>query len=53
MRVALARAIADPALARVREALFLSDIAVFPENAYLAIDRMEEDAIARGYPELA
>jgi ABC-type phosphate/phosphonate transport system substrate-binding protein len=53
MRAALARTIADPALARVREALFLSDIVVLPANAYLAIDRMEEDAIARGYPQLA
>ncbi|MEX2200031.1 MAG: PhnD/SsuA/transferrin family substrate-binding protein [Dongiaceae bacterium] len=53
MRVALARAIADPALARVREALFLSDIVVLPESAYLAIDRMEEDATALGYPQLA
>jgi ABC-type phosphate/phosphonate transport system substrate-binding protein len=53
MRAALARAIADPALARVREALFLSDIVALPENAYLAIDRMEEGAVALGYPQLA
>jgi len=26
---------------------------VLPDDAYLAIDRMEEDAIAAGYPQLA
>jgi ABC-type phosphate/phosphonate transport system substrate-binding protein len=53
LRAGLARAFADPALAGAREALFLEDVVVLPDDAYLAIDRMEQDAIDRGYPVLA
>jgi ABC-type phosphate/phosphonate transport system substrate-binding protein len=52
LRNGLRRAIADPDLAGARAALFLADIVVLPDDAYLAIDRMEQDAIARGYPAL-
>lgn len=53
LRAGLARAFADPALADARDALFLEEVVVLPDDAYLAIDRMEEDAIAAGYPQLA
>ncbi len=53
LRAGLARAMSDPALATARERLFLKDVVVLPDDAYLAIDRMEQDAIARGYPSLA
>jgi ABC-type phosphate/phosphonate transport system substrate-binding protein len=53
LRAGLARTVADPALAAARSVLFLDDVVVLPDDAYLAIDRMEQDAIARGYPELA
>lgn len=53
MRAGLRRAVADPDLSGARAALFLSDIVVLPEDAYGAIDRMEQDAIALGYPALA
>ena len=53
LRAGLARAFADPDLAEAREALFLEEIVVLPDDAYIAIDRMEADAIAAGYPQLA
>jgi hypothetical protein len=53
LRNGLRRAIADPDLADARAALFLADIVVLPDDAYLAIDRMEQAAAARGYPTLA
>ncbi len=53
LRAGLARAAADPSLAAAREVMFLRDVVVLPDDAYLAIDRMAQDAIARGYPALA
>lgn len=53
LRAALARAFADPSLASTRERLFLKEVIVLPDDAYLAIDRMAQSAIARGYPALA
>ena len=53
LRAGLARAFSDLALAETREALFLEDVVVLPGDAYLAIDRMEADAIAAGYRQLA
>lgn len=53
LRSGLARAFADPALSDAREALFLEAVVVLPDDAYLAIDRMEQDAMERGYPALA
>jgi len=53
LRAGLARAFADPDLAEARAKLFLEEIVVLPDDAYLAIDRMEQDAIDVGYPQLA
>jgi ABC-type phosphate/phosphonate transport system substrate-binding protein len=53
LRAGLARAFTDPELAEARAKLFLEEIVVLPGDAYLAIDRMEQDAIDAGYPELA
>ncbi|MEX0808643.1 MAG: PhnD/SsuA/transferrin family substrate-binding protein [Dongiaceae bacterium] len=53
LRASLTQAMLDQALAAVRDALFLSGIVVLPEDAYLAVDRMEQGAADRGYPQLA
>ena len=53
LRAALTESMLDPAIAVVRDALFLSGIVILPDDAYLAIDRMAEGAVARGYPQLA
>jgi ABC-type phosphate/phosphonate transport system substrate-binding protein len=53
MRAALARAIADPDLARVRRALRLVGFEVLADDAYASIVAMEQEAAALGYPALA
>lgn len=53
MAAALAEAVADPALAAVRERLLIEDFIALPRAAYDEIDAMEEEATAAGYPALA
>jgi ABC-type phosphate/phosphonate transport system substrate-binding protein len=53
LRAGLARAVADPALADLRAELLIEDVLVLPEDAYRTVDRMEQDAAAQGYPQLA
>ncbi len=53
LRAGLRRAVADPALADVREALLLADVVVRPLSDYQRILELEEAAVAAAYPELA
>jgi ABC-type phosphate/phosphonate transport system substrate-binding protein len=53
LRRAIAAVIADPALAPVRDALFLAGFEIVDFDAYDVIRVMEADAIAAGYPALA
>ena len=53
LRDVLLMAAADPDLAEARTALALTGFEVLPLEAYDAIDRMEAEAIALGYPEIA
>lgn len=52
LRVALAEVIADPALAEVRGALFLTDILPGGIERYASVRAFEIDAIKAGYPVL-
>jgi ABC-type phosphate/phosphonate transport system substrate-binding protein len=52
LRDGLRAAIADPALAAVREALLLGDVMLLPASAYERMDEMEAAAVGRGYPAL-
>ncbi|MEM7121967.1 MAG: PhnD/SsuA/transferrin family substrate-binding protein [Pseudomonadota bacterium] len=53
LRDGLAAAIADPDLAAVRDALLIDDFAVLTVEDYAPIDRMQDEAIARGYPQIS
>jgi ABC-type phosphate/phosphonate transport system substrate-binding protein len=53
LRSALAEVQSDPALAAVRAALLQSGIDFAVDESYLEVLRIEADALARGYPELA
>jgi ABC-type phosphate/phosphonate transport system substrate-binding protein len=53
LRSALAEVQSDPALAAVRAALLQSGIDFAVDESYLEVLRLEADALARGYPELA
>lgn len=53
LRAGLARAVGDPALVEVRQALLLAGVVVLPLSAYDRIGEMESAARAAGYPELA
>ena len=53
LREGLRRALDDANLAAAREALFLADAEVLADDAYRAIDVMEQEAVALGYPEVA
>ncbi len=53
LRVALVAVQADPALARVRDALLLSGIDFAVDEDYVEVRQLERDALERGYPELA
>jgi ABC-type phosphate/phosphonate transport system substrate-binding protein len=53
LRAGLARAIADPALAKVRAALLIKAVVVKPLSDYDLILELEAAAAAAGYPELA
>ena len=53
MREGLAAAIADPDLADVRDTLLIGDFAVLTVDDYAPIDRMQDEAIARGYPQIS
>ena len=53
LREGLAAAIADPDLADVRDTLLIDDFAVLAVDDYAPIDRMQDEAIARGYPQIA
>ncbi len=52
LRIALDRVVADPELAAVREALFLTGIVPAGPTSLLPISRLEADAVRAGYPEL-
>lgn len=52
LRHALARAIADPALAEARAALFLTGVTPGGEDRLDVLRRFERDAALAGYPEL-
>ena len=52
LRAGLLAAAADPELAAARRALSLTGFEVLPLAAYDAIDEMEAEAIALGYPEI-
>jgi ABC-type phosphate/phosphonate transport system substrate-binding protein len=53
LRRALTDVMADPALAEVRAALRLAGMAVLDRRAYDIVPRLEREAIAIGYPQLA
>jgi len=53
LRSALTEVQADPALAQVRTALLQSGIDFVVDQDYVEVRRLEGDALARGYPELA
>lgn len=53
LRTALAEVQADPALAGVRAALLLDGIDFSVDEDYVEVRRLEREAIARGYPQLA
>jgi len=53
LRLACRDAVADPALADIRAALFIAGFAVLDDGAYDAMPAMEAAARARGYPQLA
>jgi ABC-type phosphate/phosphonate transport system substrate-binding protein len=53
MRSALGEVHSDPALAAVRAALLQSGIDFAIDESYLEVLRLEAEALARGYPELA
>ena len=53
LRAGLLTVAADPDLAEVRAALALEGFEVLPQEAYDVIDRMEAEAIALGYLEIA
>jgi len=53
LRSALTEVQADPALAQVRAALLQSGIDFAVDEDYTEVRRLEADALARGYPELA
>ncbi len=52
LRAGLRAAMDDPTLAAVRQALLLRDIEVLPLDAYSRILKIEQDAVAQGYPEV-
>ena len=52
LRIALDRVVADPELATVRDALFLTGIVPAGPTSLSPISRLEADAIRAGYPEL-
>jgi ABC-type phosphate/phosphonate transport system substrate-binding protein len=53
LRAGLLEAAADPELVAARRALSLTGFEVLPLEAYDAIDEMEAEAIALGYPDIA
>ena len=53
LRAGLARAVADPQLAPVREALLIRDFEVLALAAYERMPEMEAEAVRAGYPVLA
>jgi hypothetical protein len=53
LRRALDEVAADPGLAAVRGALLLERFAVLPDEAYDAVQALEDEARAQDYPELA
>jgi len=53
LRAGLAAAMADPALAPVREALLIAGLARLPDDAYATIRAAEDQAAGQGYPDLA
>jgi len=53
LRDGLLAAMRDPDLASVRESLLLTGVEVLPDTDYEEIDRMEKEALARGYHVLA
>lgn len=53
LRSGLRAAMADPALAPVRDALLIAGMAVLPQDAYATILDAENQALALGYPDLA
>ncbi|WP_232090650.1 phosphate/phosphite/phosphonate ABC transporter substrate-binding protein [Sphingomonas sp. HMP9] len=52
LRIALDRVMADPDLAAVRDALFLTGIVPADPTSLLPISRLDADAVRAGYPEL-
>ena len=52
LRMALAEAMVDPALASVRSDLFLAGSSVLDRAAYDCIEAVERTAMASGYPEI-
>jgi ABC-type phosphate/phosphonate transport system substrate-binding protein len=52
LRLALAEAAADPALADVRRDLFLTAIVPASIHRFVALRRLARDAAAAGYPDL-
>jgi ABC-type phosphate/phosphonate transport system substrate-binding protein len=53
LRGALGEVQSDPALAAVRAALLLNGVDFAIDESYTEVRRLEADALARGYPELA
>ncbi len=53
LRAGLRQALEDPDLAEARDALLLKGAEVLPDEAYRAINEMEDEAIALRYPEVA
>ena len=53
LRDGLAAAVADPNLASVRDDLLIDDFRVLTVADYAPIDAMEQDAAARGYPQIS
>lgn len=52
LRIGLAEAIADPALAPERGELLIRDVAALPDSQYRALLHFEQMARSQGYPEL-
>jgi ABC-type phosphate/phosphonate transport system substrate-binding protein len=52
LRMALASVVADPALAEVRDTLFLRDIVPAGKERFAPLRDLEAEAVAAGYPQL-
>jgi ABC-type phosphate/phosphonate transport system substrate-binding protein len=52
LRAGIRRALADPALAPVRDDLLIDDFVILETDDYAPIDAMEQEAEKRGYPQI-